>query len=474
MKILPKHWVLFIVFLLWHFDANALIICPQSQTVVFYSESRVEKNDKIYEEYKDGDPTGNGVAESAGRSSYEDRVVVGLPNIYRMLVIYENNSNVIMHIGDLRNDVQNGKGFEHFSSGQVIKLGAWIDGGMNESDESMLPIRLEKNEYVNPQTKQISVPQKLDSDEGVVKRSPLVQVGRRNKDHSEFLPLKDAVVVTKVENASLFGNDATVTLENANSVTYIVRVTITPSASDTEVLGEVVVDIPAQAKFIVKVPPAIGKNFTNQLWVKTYVVYGNLSMPKVTAGYRIPFESGVKLDVSQSVDGVLTSHRATPEAIDMSVPLGTKILAAKGGTVVFVKNNSTVGGPKKKYIEKGNTVEILQADGSLAIYVHMKPFSIPFKVGDKVSQGDVIGKVGLTGWTTGPHLHFAVRYYDPSFHKVYINPEFYSPSGVRIPILYRRIVSSDGPIETNNKVKQIKVVRKGLIIPAKSFKRLPK
>lgn len=82
--------------------------------------------------------------------------------------------------------------------------------------------------------------------------------------------------------------------------------------------------------------------------------------------------------------------------VDLPAPLGTNILAAKSGTVVL----STYGA------SYGNHVAISHADGTRTMYCHMSARLV--KVGDKVSQGQVIGRVGSTGDSTGNHLHFEI------------------------------------------------------------------
>lgn len=82
--------------------------------------------------------------------------------------------------------------------------------------------------------------------------------------------------------------------------------------------------------------------------------------------------------------------------VDIPAPHGTNILAAKSGTVVV----STYGS------SYGNYVAISHADGSRTMYCHMSARLV--SVGDPVVQGQVIGKVGSTGNSTGNHLHFEV------------------------------------------------------------------
>ena len=82
---------------------------------------------------------------------------------------------------------------------------------------------------------------------------------------------------------------------------------------------------------------------------------------------------------------------------DLSATAGTPILAAAAGVVVFTGN----GGPY------GNLTQIQHPDGVQTWYAHQTEIRV--KVGDKVRPGQVIGSVGATGNTTGPHLHFEVR-----------------------------------------------------------------
>lgn len=82
--------------------------------------------------------------------------------------------------------------------------------------------------------------------------------------------------------------------------------------------------------------------------------------------------------------------------VDLPAPHGTNILAAQSGTVVV----STYGS------SYGNYIAISHPDGSRTMYCHMSARLV--SVGDTVSQGQIIGRVGSTGNSTGNHLHFEV------------------------------------------------------------------
>ncbi|MEN3292507.1 MAG: hypothetical protein V7642_1760 [Burkholderiales bacterium] len=87
------------------------------------------------------------------------------------------------------------------------------------------------------------------------------------------------------------------------------------------------------------------------------------------------------------------------QGVDFAAPIGTPIRAAGDGEIDFV-------GPQNGY---GNVVEIKHWNNYSTLYAHMSRFGAGVKKGAKVSQGDVIGYVGMTGWSTGPHLHYEFR-----------------------------------------------------------------
>lgn len=83
--------------------------------------------------------------------------------------------------------------------------------------------------------------------------------------------------------------------------------------------------------------------------------------------------------------------------IDIGASAGDQILAAAGGTVSIATYSSSYG----------NYVVISHGGGNATLYAHMS--SMVVSAGNTVRQGDVIGYVGSTGWSTGPHLHFEIR-----------------------------------------------------------------
>lgn len=99
--------------------------------------------------------------------------------------------------------------------------------------------------------------------------------------------------------------------------------------------------------------------------------------------------------------GIITQGLHDGKAVDIGAARGTPIHAAADGTVIIVRNN---GGWNGGY---GNYVVITHDNGTQTLYAHMK--SAIVSPGQSVSSGQIIGYVGMTGHTTGPHVHFEVR-----------------------------------------------------------------
>ena len=94
------------------------------------------------------------------------------------------------------------------------------------------------------------------------------------------------------------------------------------------------------------------------------------------------------------IDGFNKMHRGT----DFAAPMGTPIMASGNGVVTRAK---WCGGG-------GNCIKIKHNSTYETIYAHMSKFASGIKVGQRVRQGQIIGYVGSTGKSTGPHLHYEV------------------------------------------------------------------
>lgn len=95
------------------------------------------------------------------------------------------------------------------------------------------------------------------------------------------------------------------------------------------------------------------------------------------------------------ISGMWKQH----QGVDFAAPTGTPIRASGDGTVEYV-------GKQNGY---GNLVILKHWNNYTTAYAHMSRFASGLRNGSKVSQGEVIGYVGATGWATGPHLHYEFR-----------------------------------------------------------------
>ncbi|WP_027168475.1 M23 family metallopeptidase [Mesorhizobium sp. WSM3224] len=113
------------------------------------------------------------------------------------------------------------------------------------------------------------------------------------------------------------------------------------------------------------------------------------------------------------------------KGVDWAAPVGTPIVAAFDGEISFQGDGGSYG----------NLVKIAHANGRETRYAHMQKFAIASGVGAKVKAGDVIGYIGTTGLSTGPHLHF----------ELYLNGEAIDPLGTVTSVATAVSVSSGGP-----------------------------
>jgi murein DD-endopeptidase MepM/ murein hydrolase activator NlpD len=125
--------------------------------------------------------------------------------------------------------------------------------------------------------------------------------------------------------------------------------------------------------------------------------------------YRAPFAVGASYQISQAYPNRIT--HTSPEsqyAVDMALPDGTPVYAAREGMVINLRHDSFHGAASVVMMDQANMVEILHDDGTIAIYAHLHWDSVRVQAGQHVQRGEYIADSGNTGFTTGPHLHFAV------------------------------------------------------------------
>jgi len=134
------------------------------------------------------------------------------------------------------------------------------------------------------------------------------------------------------------------------------------------------------------------------------------AQPDAGARYRVPFASSERFRVSQAFNGEFSHHDAGSRyAVDIMMPDGTPVAAARDGVVMSVENDYSGSGLDiDQYGDRANNVRIVHDDGTMAVYAHLRLESARVQVGEHVRAGQIIALSGDTGYTNGPHLHFVV------------------------------------------------------------------
>ncbi len=118
-----------------------------------------------------------------------------------------------------------------------------------------------------------------------------------------------------------------------------------------------------------------------------------------TLAHAWPFEKGDAERITSAFGWrkhPVIHTRAFHQGIDIAAAVGTEVLASADGVVAKTGEHKNLG----------RFVKILHGDGSYSVYGHLKNWAV--KTGELVKQGTKIAEVGMTGRTTGPHLHYSI------------------------------------------------------------------
>jgi len=124
--------------------------------------------------------------------------------------------------------------------------------------------------------------------------------------------------------------------------------------------------------------------------------------------YELPWSPGVSFPVIQGYGGWFSHRGNFYHSIDWDMPEGTMVCAARGGTVVAARGDSSTTGPEQRYANCANFVIVRHDDGTYGEYDHFRRDGLKVVVGQAVKTGDALGESGNTGFSAGPHLHFTV------------------------------------------------------------------
>jgi len=124
--------------------------------------------------------------------------------------------------------------------------------------------------------------------------------------------------------------------------------------------------------------------------------------------YSLPYSSGKSYRVLQGY-GSRFSHTGLEEfAVDLEMPVGTPIHAARAGVIARIEESHAKGCWEDGCGKFANFLVILHSDGTTGEYYHLRQDGVIPEVGDSVFERQRIAYSGNTGHTTMPHLHFAV------------------------------------------------------------------
>ena len=132
-------------------------------------------------------------------------------------------------------------------------------------------------------------------------------------------------------------------------------------------------------------------------------------MPK--RPYLLPVPANKTFRLSQAFLGEAThaGDAQSAYAVDIPMPVGTAIHAARSGVVMDVAGDFFEGGMSEEMLERANYVCVLHDDGTMAIYAHLELETVQYPIGKRVKRGQVLAYSGDTGFSSGPHLHFAIQ-----------------------------------------------------------------
>lgn len=210
--------------------------------------------------------------------------------------------------------------------------------------------------------------------------------------------IKEAVLEAELTELELMQSELTVQKENLNNIINQKKGELTVKASEiNDALGnqkEYKEQLEQQKKLLNQIEEEIAKAANPDQYTGTITGFV-WPCPGYT---RISSYFGPR---PQPVPGASTNHKG----VDLAAPYGTAIVASASGTVTTSTYSNSAG----------NYIVIAHGNGISTVYMHCS--SLLVSVGDNVEQGEIIAKVGSTGYSSGNHLHFGIiqngTYVDP-------------------------------------------------------------
>jgi murein DD-endopeptidase MepM/ murein hydrolase activator NlpD len=164
---------------------------------------------------------------------------------------------------------------------------------------------------------------------------------------------------------------------------------------------------PRTEQVLIEVPAPAG---TGEIRFDYGYVIGDPAATHTPPGpYRAPFALAQSYTVTQALpDQVTHKDAGSRHAIDIAMPVGSAVHAAREGVVINVAHRFFRGGTTQEVRDEANFVQVLHDDGTTAVYAHLQLDTVRVRPGQRVQRGEYIANSGNTGYSSGPHLHFVV------------------------------------------------------------------
>lgn len=198
-------------------------------------------------------------------------------------------------------------------------------------------------------------------------------------------------------------------VDNANLAAITLTLTVTGENAVTDPPTPTVVTCSGKGRFpFVLLRPLEGQRDFGYRVRYDWQFGGALVTHDPSVVYELPFASGKRFRVAQGAHGTFTHTGNDEFAVDFEMPEGTPVHAARAGVVQVVLDRFRAGGSDPGFRDQVNFILVRHADGTYGEYVHLKAKGAKVKPGQKVAARELLGYSGNTGYTQGPHLHFAV------------------------------------------------------------------
>lgn len=130
--------------------------------------------------------------------------------------------------------------------------------------------------------------------------------------------------------------------------------------------------------------------------------------PPPPDGYYLPLECDRTATITQGNDSPFSHNGRVRYGFDFGLGIGTPMVAMAAGTVAYLYDGTKPGHPcynggGQECINAANYVVVRHADDTQTQYAHLS--SVAVKLGEAVKRGQILGRSGSTGWSTGPHAH---------------------------------------------------------------------